>query len=144
MIWGSAYKYRLLKLEILQKKSVRNIFKAQYNAPSSPIFKCLNIPRVSDIIKIQTCKFMYNYTNSQLPSPLQSIFETNSSVHSHNTRHCRDPHIVHARTKLLSRSFVHNAPRLWIDLPVAIRSARSVHSFKSRLKKHYVSLYQMF
>ena len=39
MLWGSAYQYRLDKLEILKKKSIRNMCNAGYNTPTTPLFK---------------------------------------------------------------------------------------------------------
>ena len=37
MLWGSSYQYRLHKLEILQKKSIRNMCNAGYNARKSSV-----------------------------------------------------------------------------------------------------------
>ena len=33
ILWGSTHQYRLNKLEILQKKSIRNMYNAGFNAP---------------------------------------------------------------------------------------------------------------
>ena len=33
LLWGSTHQYRLNKLEILQKKSIRNMYNAGFNAP---------------------------------------------------------------------------------------------------------------
>ena len=42
LIWGSAFQYRLRQLEVIQKKAVRNICNAVYNAHTDPLFKQLN------------------------------------------------------------------------------------------------------
>ena len=44
MLWGSSYQYRLYKFEILQKKSIRNMCNAGYNAPKTPLLSSLALP----------------------------------------------------------------------------------------------------
>ena len=45
--------------------------------------------------------------------------------------------VIPSRTKIGARTFRHSAPHVWNSLPLDIRSASSVQSFKSRLKTHY-------
>ena len=45
--------------------------------------------------------------------------------------------VIPSRTKIDARAFRHSAPQVWNSLPLDIRSASSVQSFKSRLKTHY-------
>lgn len=140
MLWMSAYQYRLRRLEVLQNKAVRNIINAPYNASAAPIYKQLNIPRLVNINRIQLGKFVFKFTNNLLPVPLLSIFSLNYNIHQHNTRHSRDPHIEPARTKRLQRYFIHTAPKLWLELPNIVKTAKSINSFNRRVKKHYMSL----
>ena len=141
IIWSSAYQCRLHKLEILQKKAIRNVCKANYNEPSTPLFKYLHIPKIADIFNIQLCKFMFLYSTGMLVESLQTIFTTNSNIHSHNTRHCRDPHVVTRQTSCIARTFIHRAPKVWLDLPINIRTITSIDHFSSQVKKHFISLY---
>ena len=69
LLWGSAFQYRLHQLEVIQKKSVRNICNAKYNAHTGPLFKQLRIPKLVDIYNSQLCKLMYLFTNGTLPCP---------------------------------------------------------------------------
>ena len=48
ILWGSAFKYRLHKVEILQKKAIRNTCNTVYNAPTAPLFKQLGIAKLID------------------------------------------------------------------------------------------------
>ena len=79
IIWSCAYQYKLYKLEILQKRAIRNICKVKYNEPSTPLFKYLQIPKLADIFNIQLCKYMFSYTTYGLADSQQPIFMTNSS-----------------------------------------------------------------
>ncbi len=51
VIWGSAYKIHLDKLRIQQKKIIRRIHGAEYDAHSEPLFKSLKLLKLDDIYK---------------------------------------------------------------------------------------------
>ena len=74
ILWGSAFKYRLHKVEILQKKAIRNTCNTVYNAPTAPLFKQLGIAKLIDVYNIQLCKLMYSYTSGTLLTPPQTMF----------------------------------------------------------------------
>ena len=48
LAWGNANKNILKKLTIFQKRAIRRIDQAHYNSHSEPIFKKLNILKISD------------------------------------------------------------------------------------------------
>ena len=82
----------------MQNRAVRNVLNARFNAPSTPIYKQLGIPKFNDIAKIQMCKLMYSYNIGSIPESMKSLFVRNSSIHSYNTRHSNEPHVVARRT----------------------------------------------
>ena len=90
MVWGSAYQCKLNKLVKLQKKCVRYICKLPYNERTSPHFKKLGIPKLSDIFNIQLGKFMYAFSTGHLPQTLRCLFVLNAEIHQHHTRHRYD------------------------------------------------------
>ena len=75
ILWGSAFKYRLHKVEILQKKAIRNTCYTVYNAPTAPLFKQLGIAKLIDVYNIQLCKLMYSYTSGTLLTPLKQYLQ---------------------------------------------------------------------
>ena len=82
--------YGALQLNIDYKKihrAVRNVLNDKFNAPSTPIYKQLGIPKFNDIAKIKMCKLMYSYNIGSIPESMKSLFVRNSSIHSYNTRH---------------------------------------------------------
>ena len=141
IIWSCAYQYKLHKLGILQKRAIRNICKVKYNEPSTPLFKYLQIPKLADIFNIQLCKYMFSYTTYGLADSQQPIFMTNSSIHSHNTRHHRDPHVFTRQTSCIARTFIHRAPKVWLNLPNTIKNITSPSYFSYKVKNHFISLY---
>ncbi len=140
ILWGSVPKYKLKKIEITQNRSIRNIFNAPYNAHTTILYKKLNIPKFNDLYKIQLGKLMFDYSIINLPTPLMEIFTPNRDIHNHNTRYRNDPHST-ARTYNASKSFLHQGPKLWFELPVSLKNSRTIKSFTYKLKKTFISDY---
>ena len=68
--WGNTYQttFSLQPLFILQKKALRIITLSSYNEHSNPLFKNLNVVKLSDVITFQLAVFMYKFCNILLPS----------------------------------------------------------------------------
>ena len=111
-----------------------------YNASTAPLFYKFNIPVVRDIINIQIGRFMYLNSIGKLPPPLLGLFRSNNTYHSYLTRNRMDPHYeIHAFE--ISRTFIHQGPKLWSQLPIDIRNSRNVSIFMKLIKKHYILKY---
>ena len=67
LVWGSAYKSNLQRIEILQKRVIRIVDKSYYNAHTEPIFKKLNLLKFQDIHFLHLGQFMFSFKNSILP-----------------------------------------------------------------------------
>ena len=141
MVWGSAYQCKLNKLVKLQKKCVRYICKLPYNERTSPHFKKLGIPKLSDIFNIQLGKFMYAFSTGHLPQTLRCLFVLNAEIHQHHTRHRYDPHVVSRANNLVSKSFIHAAPKVWLTLPPDLKSCNTIKCFNRNIKKYFTDLY---
>ena len=74
------------RLVTLQKKAVRAVMCARYNAHTEPIFKELKILKVEDIFIARCLKFYYWYKNNELPIYFQNMFEIPIAEHPYNTR----------------------------------------------------------
>ena len=62
------------KLDIIQKREVRILAASKYNAHTGPLFKQLNLLKVSNMYKIQEIKLYFKLVHKQL-----SIYFNNSS-----------------------------------------------------------------
>ena len=141
LLWGSAYKKYLHKLVVLQKKAIRAITHSRYNESTSPLFKRLSILKLEDIHTLELGKLLYNEHKQTLPSPLLNFFYHNSEVHSYNTRQQSDIHVNKIKCDIVFRSFIYKGPNLWSKLPQNIKTAKSVNSFGSQLRKHILHMY---
>ena len=70
-------------------------------------------------------------------SLIMNIFTPNSGVHNYNTRQRSVPH-VNARTNMVSKTFIHQGPKLWQELPFDIQNSKSLTIFNTRIKKNYI------
>jgi len=93
---------------------------------ATPLFKQISITKLMDTYNIQLCKLMYPYTTGGLLTPLQTIFINNYLVHSHQTRHSRDPPIVARKRSNTARTFIHQDPKVWLALPDDVKNYKSV------------------
>ena len=84
--WSNTYQTTLQPLFILQKKALRIITFPSCNEHSSPLFKDINVVKLSDIIGFQLAVLMYKFHNNLLPSVFDPYFNSFRMLHNHNTR----------------------------------------------------------
>ena len=115
----------------LQKKAIRIITNAKYNAHTDPIFKRLKLLKLPDICTLQKLKFCFKLENNSLPSYfLQGIFIKNAQNHTYNTRRTNDfelPKISHRFSKQGIRFSIPNA---YNQADINVKSKIYTHSLK--------------
>jgi hypothetical protein len=134
--WHSTTKNHLHKLTVLQKKAIRAISNAEYNAPSAPLFKELRILPLDKLHNFELQKLMFRINHKLLPTPIPTPFTTNAPTHNYRTRF-RSTNPMPARTDrhhLTHKSFVHVGPQLWNTLPIDVKNSNSLKSFSKRIK----------
>ena len=88
------------RIEILQKKAIRNINKSPYNSHTKPICKESNILLFKDLIDLATLKFFHKFINKNLPT----YFQGNSFLKCYtpfrvNLRNTKPIHFEHFVTE---------------------------------------------
>ena len=81
LIWASTYVTNLQRIYLLQNRTVGLISKADYRAPSKPLFIKTKILDIFSIYSLQVSSFMYLYYNNLLPLAFCKMFETGSQIH---------------------------------------------------------------
>ena len=84
--WGNTDLTTIQPLSVLQKKAVHIMTFSKFDEHSSPIFKKLNIIKISDLIKYHISIFTFKFHNQLLPSVFNSYFTSVENIHSYNTR----------------------------------------------------------
>ena len=85
-VWASTYPTNLNHLVLLQKKIIQIISKMPFDAHTDPIFKSLQIMKLSEIYFFQVGKFMFSYKIGLPPNAFKEMFLMTNQVHSYNTR----------------------------------------------------------
>ena len=89
-VWGNADDNLLEKVRVAQKKVVRILGNADFLAPTSEIFKSLNILTLDDIFLHQYACLMWDQDHGILPKCFHSYFKQVIGIHTHNTRMAHD------------------------------------------------------
>ena len=73
-----------LKTLTQQKKAIRKIYFAQFDAHSDPLFKELGLLKLPDLIKLNNIIFVHNVLNNKIPKHFTHFFQTMEIHHNHN------------------------------------------------------------
>ena len=140
-----SWKSKITNLETLQKKAVRIVAGAKYNAHSVPILKTLRLLKIFDLCTLCEYKFCFKFENKMLPTYFQTgLFVRNSEIHDHDTRTINDlntPQIKHEFAKYSIRFII---PEALNSCPKDIRNKIPTHSldgFVKYIKRYFLDRY---
>ena len=85
-LYGLADSQYITKISLIQKRAIRIISKAPFNAHTEPLFKNLGILNFSKTLKFQFSMLMWQHDHGELPDCFNNYFKKVNSIHTHNTR----------------------------------------------------------
>ena len=141
LAWGNSHLTSLNRLLLLQKKSLRIICNTEFRSHTDPLFLQNKILKISDLYLFNLGQFMYKYNNNELPNIFHSMFPPNRSIHNYPTRRSNEFHLPLLRTLLAQNTFVYDGPKFWNSLSNDIKNAKTIHSFKRKLKSLLLKSY---
>ena len=126
------------QLEVLQNKCLRLCLKSEPKTRNVDLRKEAGVQSLSDRRMSHTCNVVYQGAHNISTPGINAMFTTCHEVSERNTRHNNNGNVVKPNTRLgLARRnagyrgvVYHNA------LPTDIKTACSLNSFKSKMKKH--------
>ena len=125
-------------LFIQQKRCIRTICKAKYNAHTEPLFFSLKILPLPDLIIHQKLQFMHSIEYSYAPSSFFSptLFQKNLDLesHSYQLRNLDHFNIPRLNYLWLQRYPFYSFTNLWNELDLSLKSIVSKNEFKYKLK----------
>ena len=136
-VWGCSSAANINRLFVLQKKAVRIICQANYQAHSEPLFKELKLLTVRQINKYLIGQFMHRCYQDLLPPLFDTCFIRNYELHQHNTRQVLYYYnIPRVRTEYRKSSIQFRGPSIWNEIMKnKICPDVSASTFKFTLKK---------
>ena len=84
MLWGQNAN-QLSQTLVLQKKAMRLISFANFQAHIDPLFKVLKMLKIMDIVKMNNIIFVHNLMNNKAPKHVNDYFVIKQTHHDHRT-----------------------------------------------------------
>ena len=131
--WGTTSNANIERLSKLQKRAARIILRADFDTPSSLMFRELKLLSIESRLKHYKAVLIYRALNNLTPDYISNLLTPLSDIHSLKSENGL-LHISVARTALLNGYFTCSAPKLWNDLPQTVRNSDSLLTFKKSLK----------
>ena len=138
LVWGLAYGRNIEKIKTLQKKAVRMIINAPYNAHTMPILGQLGLLTFDDLVKLNIIEFVSKFKTKLLPKTMQDLFT--SLLHS------RTGNLKIQIPKYKSLESLPSVvyPKIWNSLSLDLKTGLNSKEIKTKLKKDYICSYKRF
>ena len=134
LVWGSTYPSNLRRIVLLQKRVVRIINKAVYDAHTEPMFNDLGLLPYQKIYLFHLGKFMFLFHKRMLPANFDNLFCCVNQVHNYNTRNSKLYYVPFCRTNIKQFSVIYQGVKFSNSISQNIYDAPSVSCFKKKLK----------
>ena len=95
-------------------------------------FTKYGILRVRDVIEFDIVKFMYLFHHRHLPLPaMKAVAGTDNftSYFTHYENERNSTQLYQLNKQILQNSFIHKGPKLWSDIPGALKNVSDIKSF---------------
>ena len=141
-IWASTYKTYLNKLEKLQNKALRIIFKTPLRDPITPLYRRSEILKLNDLFDFEVAKLMHQIIHKKSPNNFESYFTYSSNISAYSTRQKSVNLLFLPRfhTSRTQRSIKCIGSKIWNSIPYDIRILPFT-KFKFSYKFHLLSKY---
>ena len=104
----------------------------------------LNLLTVNDICKLNEMKYYYKLVNKQQPHYFNSFtHETNSDIHSHNTRRRNQLYIPKAKNDFAKTNLRYRILQTINELPDTVTSKVYTHSVTNYAKQYLIAAYKI-
>ena len=125
------------KLQGVQNCLARVVTKCPRFCHITPLLKSLHWLPVRYRIKFKLCFLTYQALTSGQPVYIRNMLQPSRKVRTLRSSDLDQLNVPWVRTAVGSRAFSVAAPRLWNELPLEIRSAKTRISFRERLKTNF-------
>ena len=132
VVWGNCNKSLSIKLQKLQNRAARILTSSSYDANADDLFVKLGWQKLNLQRDLKTATMVYKSLNGLAPDYLKSMFTNRSATSTYSLRNCEGKLALPLpRTNFLKNSFSYNGAVLWNSLPINLRQAQSLASFKT-------------
>ena len=133
-IWGNTFKSYLKRLEIVQKKIMSVITFSDYYAHTTPLFCELKIMTITQLYEYFSCIHIYRCMKCIVPRLFWGDF-----ILSKTKRNPLNLQPKFYSKKICTTSIRHGGVKICNKLPKVLQNAKSIQSFKYKLRKYILT-----
>ena len=127
------------QLQNICNKFIRLSFGLASEDDILPFMRRHNLLTINDIFKHDVAVIMYKYHQGALPSAFDDMFRSKTS--SIKTRSNSQLVPAFCRSTVSQQSIRYVGPKVWSEIPIAIRKSRTISAFKKKLKQYFINGY---
>ena len=143
VIYGACRDSLLKKVQVLQNKLLKVLYKLPFRSDTDVMHLNLDILKVKDIYKYQIQKFVYESLNKTCIKQFHNFYKHNNTIHQLNTRQQSQLHRARVKTKYGEHSIKYYGAGLWNSLDNNIQQSKSLDIFKKALRKSIINRYEI-
>lgn len=143
VIWSSATKKDLQKLQVAQNKAARLALSCSIHTSTKQMHSCLSWLTVVKKVSLSLLMFLRSVISSDIPAGFAERLVSVSNKHGYSTRGASKGHLAlpKPRTNLLKHTISYRSISIWNSLPkYIISSVNSKYTFKKHVKKHLAKM----
>ena len=141
-VWANTSKTNVRKLQKIQNFAARILTGTRKYEHITPVLNDLRWLSVPAMLAFYDAILIFKCLRGLAPKYLSSRFNTRASVHGRNTRNKNKLDIPAFNTAAGQRTFIYRAVKCWNTLPEEIIKCESLHSFKSKAKSHFYTVFK--
>ena len=141
VVWGGIImEYNCDQTHRLIRRILKNLFQRFFpDQDINNVYRNLKLLKLKDIYKFNLVQLYYNMKNNNVLPQVNSDFQQN--IINYNIRNPEELNVTFPRTNAVLISYKYQIANMWNQIPEIIKNAPSSDIFKSKLKKHMLSLY---
>ena len=140
-VWANTSASNINKLQLIQNFGCKIVTNTKKFDHVMPLLHQLNWLTVKDTLMFRDIVLMYKrLLNKMAPSYLREKLSKRFEIHKRQTHQRDSLNIPLYKSAAGQHTFCYRAVHNWNNLNCSIKSAKTVKSFKSQLKKHFLHL----
>ena len=142
VIYGACRSSLLKKIQVLQNKLLKVLFKMPFRTDTTKMHLDLDILKVHDIYRYQIKKFVYESLNESCIVQFHKYYRYNNAIHDQNTRQQNELYKPRIKTNYGKSSLRYYGVVLWNRVDIKIRRSTTLDSFKGALRQTIIDSYR--
>lgn len=134
-IWGNTSKGNLQRMQTMQNKAIKAIYKMPYRTSTRKIHE--NQMLVSTRVEYEQLVTIKEILNGR--GKVDINLTRNEQIHNHQTRNKSKIHLGTQRTNMGKKRITYVGTKLYNRLPIGIKNIRATKKFKTEIKKFLIA-----